>query len=147
MGWLIIGCFLAILIYGAMMWYANTDVVSVKKGLISLAFIGLLLAAGLLIINVARGNVGFLPLLIILFPIVKKLRAQNKSQSFHQRSSTGSSMTRAEAFDILGLKEGASDQEIKAAYRKLIASAHPDTGGTDWMAAKLNEAKRLLLKE
>lgn len=55
-------------------------------------------------------------------------------------------MTRAEALDILGLKEGASDDEIEAAYKALIVKNHPDQGGSDWLAARLNEARDYLLK-
>ena len=151
MGYLVVGCFLAALVWGAMQWYANTNVKNVKKLLISFGFAGLFAAGALLIVYVARGNIGFIPLLVVLFPIAKKLRAQGKEQKsergFRGSPSRNSTMSRTEALEILGLKEGASQQEIKAAYRKLITSVHPDVGGSDWMAAKLNEAKRLLLKE
>ena len=54
-------------------------------------------------------------------------------------------MSRTEAFDILGLEEGASEGEIEAAYKALIVKNHPDQGGTDWLAARLNEARDILL--
>ena len=54
-------------------------------------------------------------------------------------------MSRAEALDILGLEEGASEDEIEAAYKALIVKNHPDQGGTDWLAARLNEARDILL--
>nr|WP_242480403.1 DnaJ domain-containing protein [Rhodovibrio sodomensis] len=54
-------------------------------------------------------------------------------------------MSRAEALEILGLPEGASREEVQRAYRSLIKKLHPDTGGSDWFAAKLNEAKRVLI--
>lgn len=54
-------------------------------------------------------------------------------------------MTRAEALSILGLSDGAGKDEIKAAYRRLMAQNHPDKGGSSWMAAKINEAKRVLI--
>jgi curved DNA-binding protein CbpA len=55
-------------------------------------------------------------------------------------------MTRAEALKVLGLQEGASNDEIRAAHRKLIAQNHPDKGGSDYLASKVNEAKDTLLE-
>lgn len=54
-------------------------------------------------------------------------------------------MTRAEAFEILGLPEKASREEIEDAYKRLMLKVHPDQQGSDWMAAKLNAARDLLL--
>lgn len=55
-------------------------------------------------------------------------------------------MTRAEALEILGVAEGASEDEIQAAYRRLMRAAHPDQGGSAWMAARLNAARDFLLR-
>ena len=54
-------------------------------------------------------------------------------------------MTRLEALAVLGLKEGATADAIRTAHRRLMRSAHPDHGGSDWLAARINQARDLLV--
>ncbi|MBT7581437.1 MAG: hypothetical protein HN572_00640 [Kordiimonadaceae bacterium] len=56
-------------------------------------------------------------------------------------------MTHSEALEILELKGSPSSDEIKAAHHRLMMKIHPDQGGSGYFAAKLNEAKDLLLKK
>ena len=57
------------------------------------------------------------------------------------------SMTPEEAYAVLALAPGASKDQIIAAHRRLILRFHPDRGGSDYLAAKINQAKDLLIKE
>ncbi|HEX3954243.1 MAG TPA: DnaJ domain-containing protein [Stellaceae bacterium] len=50
-----------------------------------------------------------------------------------------------EAYAILGLEPGADAEAIKAAHHRLMKQLHPDHGGTDYFAAKLNRARDVLL--
>ncbi|CAM6105179.1 unnamed protein product [Calypogeia fissa] len=54
-------------------------------------------------------------------------------------------MTRREAALILGVRESVAQDRIKEAHRRVMSANHPDAGGSDYLASKINEAKDHLL--
>lgn len=63
------------------------------------------------------------------------------------RQSNSGLMSHDEALAVLGLKSGATNDDIRNAHRRLMKDFHPDRGGSDYLAAKINQAKDILLQD
>jgi uncharacterized membrane protein len=60
---------------------------------------------------------------------------------------TSGNMTRSEALAVLGLDETINDDIVREAHKRLMLKNHPDQGGSDYLASKINQAKDLLLSK
>ncbi len=71
--------------------------------------------------------------------------AEDAGETADEAGGAAGGMRRAEALAILGLEEGVDAAAVNLAYKRLIAQAHPDRGGSAYLAAKINEARDVLL--
>jgi len=89
------------------------------------------------------------PIAKILFTMAVGVYRRKKINEYaaraEQRSPSGK-LNEEEALKILGLKKPYLHDEVIAAHKKLMQKIHPDRGGSDYLAAKVNEAKELLLE-
>jgi len=72
----------------------------------------------------------------------RQRQEQEKAQKQQERSSGKLSVE--QALEVLGLKAGATKQQINAAYNRLMKQVHPDVGGSDFFAKQLNAARAVL---
>jgi hypothetical protein len=78
------------------------------------------------------------------FPIWRKDAEANGGDGLGVSPGSGA-MTKEEAYKILGLEAGAAAADVRKAHRRLMQRLHPDIGGTSFLAARINEAKDVLL--
>ncbi|OEY65707.1 molecular chaperone DnaJ [Marinobacter sp. X15-166B] len=122
---------------------------------------GLAIAGGALLIMVLTGRVHVLtagvaallpllrklPALLRHWPTLSRLLGQGNAGAHREQSpaQTAAGMPVPEACEILGVDAGCSDAEVVAAHRRLIQKLHPDRGGNTYLAARVNEARDVLL--
>lgn len=86
--------------------------------------------------------------LLVAYIDQRHQQAEQASEKQHSADKTAASESaRSEAFATLGLEDNATEEEIIAAHRSLIQKLHPDRGGNDFLAAKINQAKDILLSK
>ena len=147
MPFFILGLLALLVLMGALGAFSKAQVGTIKQFGIWVVAIGGLLLSVLLLFT--RGLAGLTPLLL-LGPLLwswvgQARRGVPPPGSGPGRRPVSGRMTRDEAYQVLGLKPGASEADIRAAYHRLMRAAHPDAGGSDWLAARINQARDALL--
>tara|TARA_B110000444_G_scaffold170186_1_gene159024 strand:+ start:1450 stop:1938 length:489 start_codon:yes stop_codon:yes gene_type:complete len=104
-----------------------------------------ILAAGAALIPIVKFIFLFLWRSLPLIQMWMRSRKSKEGKSFS--SQKNDALTETEAWEILGLEPGSSDEEIVQAHRELMQKIHPDRGGNNYMATKLNLARDLLLEK
>ncbi|WP_262695582.1 DnaJ domain-containing protein [Kordiimonas aquimaris] len=149
-GYLFIGLLLAGLLLLLLNWWANADVKSAKSGLLW-GIVGVCVVLAMLLLATGRGLFAIFPAAFAAFrmfgPSILGRVLGNISNNGQSPTRGNKSMSKSEALEVLGLDEGADKETVNAAYRRLMGQVHPDKGGSDWMAAKLNDARKTLLGE
>jgi len=139
--------FLSLLLVIAAAWLVFTGRIQRLTGrdgaMLGLAIVGAVLAA--------RGQavIGGVPLMISALYAARRLWPRRRGGRSGSPARSGPGIDPAavgEARALLGVAEDADETAIRAAHRRLIAKNHPDAGGTQALAEKINEARTLLLR-
>ena len=158
--WLVLGGLVLFAFWGGLRAFERASVTTVKSLVAWIAALGGISLALLLILS-GRGGIA-IAALVMFGPMI-----WNRWRAAHPRVGRGgaagqggtgtggagqggparrsSAMTREEAYQVLGLRAGASEADIRAAHHRLMRAAHPDAGGSDWLAARINQARDMLL--
>jgi DnaJ homolog subfamily C member 19 len=149
--WLALGGFTLFLLLGGLRAFERASIPTIKAFLAWAAALGAITLTLLLVLTGREGVA--LGALILAAPLLwDRFRASQWGRwaDFATRAAgtpppSAGPMTREEAYQVLGLQPGASQAEIRAAYHRLMRAAHPDSGGSDWLAARVNQARDVLL--
>jgi DnaJ homolog subfamily C member 19 len=148
--WLALGGLTLFAFLGGLRAFERASVESVKM---LVAWIAALAGLSLALMLVLTGRAGgAMAAATLLGPLIwEKWRAVSGAARGGASSGTrpppprSEPMSRAEAYAVLGLGPGASEAQIRAAHKRLMRAVHPDGGGSDWVASRVNQARDVLL--
>ena len=156
--YVILALIAGVLLYYLVQWLVTAEPKSVKHFLFIVAAIlgvvligffskyGAAIAGGLLVLFTIVRRLAGLITTFLYFRRLKKTFASGTQQNQKTQADANAPMSEKEAREILGVSEAATKKEIKEAYHRLMQKNHPDQGGSEYFAKKLNQAHDVLLK-
>jgi len=151
--WLVLGGLTLFLFLGGLRAFERASVTTIKSLLLWIAALGGISLALLLVLS---GRIGYaLGPLTLFGPLIwQRWRASHPAATAGPGRQQApppppprrqGNMTPDEAYQVLGLRPGATEAEIRAAHHRLMRTAHPDSGGSDWLATRINQARDVLI--
>ena len=142
MPYLLLALGLLIGVFSLYRFFINAEVKQIKAFFLSV--FALAVCVALLVMALTGRLAAALGIFVVLLPFAAPYLKKFRQEPQNTSAST-SLMSRTEALEVLGLETAASEEDIQMAYKKLMMKVHPDAEGSDWMAAKLNQARDILL--
>jgi hypothetical protein len=144
MPYLILVIGLIIGIYALYRFFLTANIAQIKA--LGLSVFTALIVISILILTLTGRFPAALALVMALLPFAVAYHRGKQQKDGTAPQSPSDVMSEKEALEVLGLAAGATKDQITEAYKKLMQKVHPDAEGSDWMAAKLNQARDTLLK-
>lgn len=98
----------------------------------------------LVLLALRLGSSAFYNLLWLLYFLIPFFRRSQYGSQQTAPPPSSDKMTLKEACSILGVDENATEEQINTAWRRMMQKNHPDQGGSDYLAAKINQARDVL---
>ncbi|MEX6725735.1 molecular chaperone DnaJ [Parapedomonas caeni] len=151
--WLLLGVVVLALLWALGRWGSDASPREIRQfGLLALA--GLCLAVGLWLLVTGRlaGAIALGSSALALYGryrwvkgVLDRIRGAGRRPGGGGAARASGTIAVAEAYEVLGLKPDANKEAVLAAHRRLMRLAHPDHGGTDYLATRINQARDVLL--
>lgn len=138
-------------LYGLYRFFLAASPTQIKA--MGFSLLALTLSAALLVLALTGRLPAALAVLTALLPFAvtwweaARKRRRNTNGESPQPRESGSTMSRAEALDTLGLEGDPTAEDIDDAYKRLIKKVHPDADGSNGLTTRLNAARDRLLSE
>ncbi|HRQ61772.1 MAG TPA: DnaJ domain-containing protein [Alphaproteobacteria bacterium] len=145
MHYLILAIGLLLAGYAAFRFFLKASPEQIKSAFLTVSLCAV--ALGLLFLAATGRLPAALGLVAAILPFLPSLLKKRAAKAQPPATPTPAAMTREEALKILGLDDEADKKSIQSAYKALMKKLHPDQEGSEWLAAKLNEARDFLLKD